>query len=496
MQKPQIKLPDSIIENAENPWEDDKLGREECANILTTIVDDQQTALTISINGEWGSGKTFMLKRWCQDLENNGYIAIYFNAWEDDFIEDPLVAIFGQLWRTFENNKSCKDATNKLEEISSKIHHLLVTNWKLIGMNVTNDLIKHSTGVDFKSAAMGTETSSIFQEYMKMARIRNEVQSLLYEFINAVYNRNVGNANNQESAPAKKPLVFIVDELDRCRPTFAIEVLERIKHLFNIDHLIFVFGIDRIQLGNVIKSVYGNIDVENYLHRFIDLDFQLPPASHKQFIDMLWKQYEIPEHLSEKSKCGKCENFNIEEGKQFKDFFCKILNWHNFNLREIEHALKLYALLLRLSQPNHFTWPILVTILIVLKFKNNELYRNYILQKTNVEDVVNYLIPDSDSDDSWTCDAVQAIIYSTYLNEHYETENDIAIKKIIDAIKQQSSVTGLPHTSKRLQTSTPESLANFINYFNNFRNYFGQQAVYDRSTLKMVAEKIDLLGKN
>ena len=87
--------------HAENPWGDDVLERQEIADRLTTIVRGQEAPFVVSIDGRWGTGKTFLLTRWRQDLENHGWRAIYFNAWEDDFNDDPLLAIIGQLSEYF-----------------------------------------------------------------------------------------------------------------------------------------------------------------------------------------------------------------------------------------------------------------------------------------------------------------------------------------------------------------------------------------------------------
>ena len=93
---PQIKVAESEPSD-DDPWQGETLGRKICADKLTAVIQGQIAPMTISVNGEWGSGKTFMLKRWQKQLKKDGYTAIYFNAWEDDFLADPLVAILGQL---------------------------------------------------------------------------------------------------------------------------------------------------------------------------------------------------------------------------------------------------------------------------------------------------------------------------------------------------------------------------------------------------------------
>ena len=67
------------------------------ADRLTNLARNQSAPFVISIHGYWGTGKTFMLKRWQKDLERQDFKAIYLNAWEDDFGDDPLLAIIGQL---------------------------------------------------------------------------------------------------------------------------------------------------------------------------------------------------------------------------------------------------------------------------------------------------------------------------------------------------------------------------------------------------------------
>ena len=94
--------------NPTDPWCDDKLNRKICADRLTKILANQPGSLTVSLNGKWGTGKTYLLKRWRYDLLNAGYFAVYYNAWEDDSIGDPLVSILAQLWQDLgcKGNKS------------------------------------------------------------------------------------------------------------------------------------------------------------------------------------------------------------------------------------------------------------------------------------------------------------------------------------------------------------------------------------------------------
>ena len=111
-----LKLPEPGV-SAEQPWGDDVLDRAQIATKLTNLIRDQSAPFAISIHGYWGTGKTFMLKRWQKDLEIKNFKAIYFNAWEDDFCDDPLLAIIGQLSEYFKES-SLKTFTDKLAKIA------------------------------------------------------------------------------------------------------------------------------------------------------------------------------------------------------------------------------------------------------------------------------------------------------------------------------------------------------------------------------------------
>ena len=94
--RPQLKLPDPIVD-VNDPWSDDRLDRKNYAPLLTGVVEDEENPFVIAVNGRWGCGKTFFLARWRQSLVNDKWSAVYFDAWQDDFLEDPLLAMIGQL---------------------------------------------------------------------------------------------------------------------------------------------------------------------------------------------------------------------------------------------------------------------------------------------------------------------------------------------------------------------------------------------------------------
>lgn len=138
----QLNPPEPNIDK-ENPWADDALQREECAKRLTQVIEGQTEPLTISVNGSWGTGKTFLLKRWQAQLEKENYKVIYFNAWEDDFHQDPLLTIIGQIINKILKGP-LKDSKNVIKQIKGSIGPALAR----IGLGIINGGIKSLTGVD------------------------------------------------------------------------------------------------------------------------------------------------------------------------------------------------------------------------------------------------------------------------------------------------------------------------------------------------------------
>ena len=89
-------------------------------------------------------------------------------------------------------------------------------------------------------------------------------------------------------------VIILVDELDRCRPIYAIELLERVKHLFDTEGIVFVLGVDRKQLSHSVKALYGaTFDAAGYLRRFIDIDYKLPLPQPGDFCSHLLDVYGV-----------------------------------------------------------------------------------------------------------------------------------------------------------------------------------------------------------
>lgn len=270
------KLPELEVP-PQNPFENDKLGRQVTATTLTNIVSSYaNTGCVVALNGEWGTGKTTFLRMWKAQLHKLEYRVIYFNAWEVDYVEDPIVALVSELEEVGCDNKIFK----KITGFASK----LVLNG--LGGIVNN--ITKSHGLDIKSVidTATDEFSNSITEYQKTKKSLKDFKKSLGEYV-------VGKEGD------KLPVIFIIDELDRCKPSFAVKLLERIKHLFDIPNIAFVLSMCKSQFECSIKGFYGseNIDASNYLRRFIDLEFELPLPTGEQFFDYLYDAYNFNQYF-------------------------------------------------------------------------------------------------------------------------------------------------------------------------------------------------------
>ena len=92
----------------------------------------------------------------------------------------------------------------------------------------------------------------------------------------------------------KHPLMVVIDELDRCRPSYAVSLIEVAKHIFGADHIIFVLAVNRTQLQHSIRALYGNeFDATGYLRRFFDIDFRLPEPNRTRFMQDLLHRAQV-----------------------------------------------------------------------------------------------------------------------------------------------------------------------------------------------------------
>lgn len=262
----------SITPTKDSPFEGDLLGRDKPAKVLRHLVDIFKEGCVMGLNGKWGSGKTTFLNMWEQYMDNLGYKIIHFNSWENDDIDDPLIAFIAEFQKlTGKENPKWDNFVRTIGKIS------LAMLPSLLG--ITTEL---ATGIPISKAIEkgGEEGANIMnnavERYLEQKKSIAEFKKELNSFVNK-------NSNG-------KPIVFVIDELDRCNPQFAVKTLERIKHLFEVENIVYILAIDAEQLAHSIKGYFGSegFDAKDYMRRFIRISYDLPTNGTKNIINSLF----------------------------------------------------------------------------------------------------------------------------------------------------------------------------------------------------------------
>ena len=182
----------------------------------------------------------------------------------------------------------------------------------------------------------------------------------------------------------EKPLVVVIDELDRCKPTFAVELIEKIKHLFSVRNVIFLLVMNKAQLEESIKSVYGqNIDAHTYLQKFINIEAKLPKRTGERYTNDLSKYINRLLQLHELNTWG--DDGNIVDCTE------PLANHFNLSLRQLEKVFTNLAVFYGASSENHLRLVPVVVFLAVVKVVDPSLFDELLHGRVSYSDVTNKL---------------------------------------------------------------------------------------------------------
>lgn len=359
------RLPDIEIP-ADNPFANDKLDRKKYAETLTAMVRMYaKDGCVLSINGDWGSGKTTFVNMWRGTLEQEGIKFVYFNAWETDYFSDPLTAILGELQVICTDKEKFKNTFSSIAKFVGKT-----------GFAALKILLENKTGLNPEIIKTGADClESEFEGHLQ--EYREEKETL------CSFKKSLSEYVADEGA---YPLVFIVDELDRCNPHYAVKVLETIKHLFDVPNIVFVLALSKSQLECSIKGFYGSdqIDAENYLRRFIDIQFDLPQPSKDDFCDYLFNHYQYSVYF----ESGRKELNGRTREDSFKSFTKSLFKYFKLDLRSWDKVFSNTRLTaIQLGGGDQVVIE-LVFILCFLKFANCSLYDQIRSRSISLQDLI------------------------------------------------------------------------------------------------------------
>jgi hypothetical protein len=353
------------------PFSNCRLQREKYAVTLTKIVDTYSDGFSLAINNDWGGGKTTFVKMWKQLLENEGHLTLYFNAWENDFDDDPMIALLSELNAIVPLEK--KDVFKKIVKQGALVSKALFPAIASAFIKKYVDSEKLQAILEKSSEAVINVFEDEVESYTRKKQSLLDFRSDLEKFV--------------REYTAEKPLVFFVDEIDRCRPDYAVRILEHIKHFFSVKGIVFVLAIDKRQLENAIRGFYGSesIDAPNYLRRFIDLEFSIPDPSIKLFCEYLYGYFQFADYLEHKDRTQHRQL--AEDSYLFIRFAELMFDSVRLPLRQIEKIYAHARIAMNLFPYNNYLLPQLFLMLVYMKDVNLEFYVKLGQKKVSLQEI-------------------------------------------------------------------------------------------------------------
>ncbi len=239
---------------------------------LTEKISSNKKSTSFAINGSWGCGKSFVLDMYekriksiqSEEFLSDKYFVIRYNCWKYDYYQEPLISIVSVLIEEInQNTKLWNDAKSKA---------VILGTLKAIGATLiaaANNHVANKTGIDFLSAYKAVKSSTD----REVKKIKNDkIYDVLFSFNEALKTLQ----KLIDEICERTPIIFIVDELDRCLPEYAIKVLERLHHLTdNKKNIISIISVDRCNLEQSISKIMGVKEPNKYLKKFIQFELSI-----------------------------------------------------------------------------------------------------------------------------------------------------------------------------------------------------------------------------
>ena len=384
--------PQLDINDAEGFEGTDIFGYEEFGGRLANLVDSLGSAPVILLDGPWGCGKSTFIKQWAGLLRQKGNKVLYFDAFESDHHDDAFFSLAGKLYSIVPDKegvgKTLIECSKKIVRTFLPIAGRVATNVFLSGLAPNVDLNAIAELIDKKYSSQEENINRIIEERIKLISDEQEIMGEFRNHIKAIVEKhNQGTSNDKEvveknsqdssdDSAEKKKLVFIIDELDRCKPTFALSLLERVKHLFSVDGVCFVLVANLEQLEKVIAHAYGIKDAQRYLEKFYNLRVTLPNinervSSSQKYLSYLYRKTPM---------LNKNQSFNAEFNGIIINFLVAMAYVYDFQLRTLNQIATQIGVVMTVTKDLTFgrisagTNALIITTLLVMQRKSPEMF--------------------------------------------------------------------------------------------------------------------------
>ena len=396
---------------------------ERFANIVETL-----DSATVVLDGPWGSGKTTFTKQWAGLLRRRGHAIVQFDAFANDYQDDAFIALAGEVFThsQHEDAKGLKQYKALFLQAATAVKKTMPSAVTRTAVNfVMQDALSPAV-ISKLVGAIESANSSQFEKRIAKAhegaRAVNEFRKRLSELAVEL----VKGSPSAEKTPTEgttRKLVFIIDELDRCKPTFALSLLERVKHLFSVDEICFVLVVHLPELAKMVEKEYGVTSGERYLEKFYSLRFMLPVARedharpHMRYLDYLLGEMNV-----------RMDDIGIPI---LAEELSALTGTYGLSLRTFEHVVRNVALVGLATNQTRFRSAPLIAGLCVMRIVDPELYEKARTGRLRMNEAMRFL-----RFDEWHKESVESVewfkdawIYATATEKELNTADYERIRK-------------------------------------------------------------------
>lgn len=354
----------------------DIFNRKPFGEALLSLIQNTEDELVLALDAPWGEGKSTFIRMWRGLLSEKNVPNVYFDAFENDYQADPFLAISSQIYSLIddedeESHKEFKDkATSALKVIGRAGIRIGI---KALTAGVLDETVLEDTG-NIKDASK--EASDLVDGYIasQLTKVDEDKECLaaFKEYL-ALLGEKLGGEGR---------VVFIIDELDRCKPKFALSLIESIKHLFSVPNITFLLVMNRSQLEEAVRCEYGSgVDASRYLQKFVSIWTSLPKSNDRYT--------SIPKKYLQNCLSRMEYQLQTRTHESTIEFFEDLVTYYDLSLREIERSLTSFAIVHNVTDGNlnsDYSW--ISVFVAVIKATKPDIYRRLANNSITYEEIL------------------------------------------------------------------------------------------------------------
>ncbi|WP_320055785.1 P-loop NTPase fold protein [Desulfuromonas thiophila] len=365
-----LVTPPLVVEDSDG-FRNDILQRQQFGDALSNLVTRSTDELVISLDGKWGEGKTTFVKMWQGLLKEKGIPSIYIDAFQNDYTEDAFISIASAITSYVDQHSAESQKSSAFKDKVKKVGVRLLSWTAKIGIKAATLGIIKESDIDALSEIGDDVAADTSETIADLVKERLNAHSKETELIQS-FRESLSDlpANLMDNSSGR--LIIVIDELDRCKPSFAVEVLEKIKHLFSVKNVVFLLVMHKQQLEEAIRSVYGsNIDAHTYLQKFINVETSIPKRVTDRYSNDIELYIKKLLQLHEITTWG--------DDRNIVDCLIPLAQNFNLSLRQLEKVFTNLAIIYSSSRENDLRLVPIIVFIAVVKVVNPNVFGNLLL---------------------------------------------------------------------------------------------------------------------